>query len=89
MSDSELLEDGPVQRPSVGRIVHFYDSYGSYDRREGSVIVTPKAAIVTYVHDDERLVDLDVFYPARGPCTSLVRVPYGEDENCWSWPTQV
>lgn len=69
--------------PKLGEIVHFYDSFGPYDRRDQSPPqVSPKPALVTFVYDDDT-VDLTVFYASRNNPRQVVSVTRatGEEKN--------
>lgn len=80
-----------LPRPSIGRVVHYFDSFGPYDRRGGAPEVTPKAAIITHVHDEDT-VDLTVMYGSRNRSMQLVSVikATGDDKaGRWDWPARV
>jgi len=72
---------------SVGCIVHYFDSFGPYDRNAGDPQPSPKAAFVTFVHEDE-VVDLNVFYPSRKDSKAFVRVSRGTGNGQWDWPAR-
>lgn len=65
-----------MNRPSVGRIVHYKTPNG----------IAP--AIVTLVHGTGDEVALQVF-DAFGGTYSQMKVAAGEDMGQWSWPPKV
>jgi hypothetical protein len=74
-----------MQKPSVGRIVHFYQQ---------NTDENPIPALVIGVYDDSGKVDLTVFGRSRfaEPTTMPgIDVPYSEapKKGHWSWPPRV
>lgn len=73
------------QKPSIGRIVHYFPAGASGQAYP---------AIVTCVHSDE-CVNLFVFddgttpTPDAGPITSIARRQAEGEESCWDWPPRV
>lgn len=85
------------QKPSVGRIVHYFDGQdpGQADKRQ------PYAAIITHVHSDT-VVNLAVLSDGQWPVTRKSETPDGvfypvhvsmsEDDvpmRRWCWPPRV
>jgi hypothetical protein len=70
------------QKPSLGRIVHFFPTTGS----------EPLAAVITRVWSDT-CVNLEVFGSAAGPDETQGRFPtsvvQGPGPRTWSWPPRV
>ncbi len=67
-----------VQKPSVGRIVHFH----------GGPDAKPEAAIVTYVWSPTK-VNLAIFSPGGGSHRGVKSVDVLEDGKAgagWTWP---
>jgi hypothetical protein len=88
------------QQVTTGRIVHYWDANGPYDRDENNQqICTAKAAIVTAVHTHsvrgnpyprgEEKVDLHVLYPSNRGMWMKTRVKKKTEtaeRDCWDWP---
>lgn len=80
-----------MQKPSIGRIVHFYDR--SYEANQPNGI-GPYPAIITYVWggSPDFLVNLEVFGLGQAHETSI---PYNDapeaatSSTWWCWPTKV
>lgn len=64
-----------MQKPSVGRIVHFNNNG------------TKEAALIVFVHNDE-LVNL-VTWNAGGTQTTRTSMRLGGEPGQWSWPERV
>lgn len=75
------------QRPTVGRIVHYYDG-GKYPAEDGSNVET-LAAIVTGVNEDGS-VNLSVFRPGSPMVVACSNVretgSWEEAPGTWGWP---
>ncbi len=61
---AEAAQPPAVERPTVGRIVHFYTTAES--RQYNGVGAGPYAAIVTQVFDGSPYINLQVFAPFSG-----------------------
>lgn len=69
------------QKPSVGRIVHFFEDVGS----------EPQAAIITEVFSDD-CVNLTIFPSVQPPIvdkTSISKKTEFQKSYCWDWPARV
>lgn len=64
-------------KPSVGRVVHYYDEVG----------IGPHAATIAHVWSDT-CVNLGVL-DSNGEPYSRTSVNLGEGRNTWSWPPRV
>lgn len=74
------------QKPSIGRIVHFYPGTGDLQMDEAGRRQTAQAAIITRVFSDE-CVNLNVFTDMGVVIqTSVLR---GVDGYRWDWPARV
>lgn len=71
------------QKPSVGRIVHYY----SYGTPRGGFKSAPRAAIVVEVHSDTE-VTVCVLNPS-GIFFNKVAYSAEPKAGCWSWPPRV
>lgn len=69
-------------RPSIGRVVHFYEALGC----------PPRPAFVMDVHEHDT-VDLVIFtLPTYGETSQwCFAVPFSEEPQtgCWGWPPRV
>ena len=81
MENSAKTSETPnVQKPTVGRIVHFFN-------RQGKDLFT-LAALVLAVNGD--LVDLKVFRTGRfGGDFEVSNVAMGKEHGQWDWPARV
>ncbi|MCK5606613.1 hypothetical protein KAR91_32225 [Candidatus Pacearchaeota archaeon] len=72
----------PKQPPTVGRIVHFFETDDAKGER-------PKAAVVTAVHGND-CVNLTVFDESGGiQGHSSMCLPDGDDKGYkWDWPAR-
>lgn len=61
-------------KPTIGRIVYFYDNYNHV-----------RPAIVTAVHKDESTLDLFVIYPTRSDSIQKVRHDEDHEKETWDW----
>lgn len=91
MSDTaETPKTEPVQKPSVGRIVHYRPAFD--DKMNSETKSQPYPAIITHVWGDE-CVNLSVFqdgsYPLAGSSLAQTSVSKGEGDRSWSWPPRV
>lgn len=71
-----------MSQPSIGRIVHYH----SYGTPGGEYLPEPRAAIITTVWQDEKVVGLCVLNPSGMFFNNSV--PFSEDPKPghWSWP---
>ena len=73
-------------KPTIGRIVHYYES------PKGILPNPPLAAVVTHVYGagEETMVCLTVFPPFSSPY-ARTSIQYSESPapGCWSWPPRV
>lgn len=70
-----------MQRPSVGRIVHYYSGQ-PYEQQ-------PRAALVVAVHPDKPYwAGLTVFGPAGGIETVWATTDSVDGLGYWEWPTK-
>ena len=73
-----MQEQKTLPKPSLGRVVHYYDTDG-----------TTKAAMITYVHS-ESLVNLAVFGP-NGETFGRTSIAYSDTPGSggWFWPPRL
>lgn len=73
---SDTPKAAPAQKPSVGRVVHYFKGE------------EPMAAMICKVHSDD-VVNLTVFKPEGGTAAakSVSRLPGGPTR--WDWPARV
>lgn len=86
---------GELQKPSVGRIVH-YVAYGTIS--DGFKLCPHRAAIITQVHSDS-CVDLCIINPTGLLCATSALLDDGEQvegapaprtlPGSWHWPERV
>jgi hypothetical protein len=81
----QKLSEVPVQKPSVGRVVH-YQAFGTPG---GEYKSEPKAAIITAVHSDS-LVGLCVLNPS-GMFFNTCHLDQSDAPKggTWHWPPRV
>lgn len=78
-----IATEALIARPSVGRIVHYYDN-------DDEVAFTPPLAAIVTAVNGTHVVCLTVFAVDRSPY-NVARVPASEKPmpGAWCWPPRV
>lgn len=83
------------QTPSNGRIVHYTPDSSGSDQEMATYDTSPMTALVTYVHQDDRYLNLTVFDHAGVPWPRKT-IPCEPEEPTaqrvggrWHWPAFV
>lgn len=86
MIDTDVAKEmaKPVQKPSVGRIVHYSPPDEVADRKQ------PRAAVITHVWS-ETCINLYVFPDGSYPLDDInpTSVTLGTGPRTWCWPPRV
>lgn len=75
-----MFEDVTLQKPTVGRIIHYTPVRGN----------SAWAAVIVLVHPTGS-VNLRVFSPTSADVGLLTEVPFSgvPKEGCWTWPPRL
>ena len=82
-------ETGGAQRPSVGRVVHYYEREEFIEAGRREVPPEPQPAMVRRVLNDDGDVDLVTFGDLGPRNVSGAAYRPQPTANCWTWPPYV